>query len=64
VRDRYATVDRLEDVVRGPEGKGRTLPDQRAYEIIDRRCKNHFARAFLLYEIYTRAAAFDRIAGG
>jgi hypothetical protein len=57
-------VDRLEEVVRGPRGEGRTLPGDRAYEIIDRRCKNYFARGFLLYEIYTRAAAFDRIAGG
>jgi hypothetical protein len=50
--------------VRGPRGEGRTLPDDRAYQVIDRRCKNYFARGFLLYEIYTRAAAFDRIAGG
>jgi hypothetical protein len=64
VRDRYAVVDRLEEVVRGPRGEGRTLPDQRAYEIIDGRCKHYFARGFLLYELYTRAVAFDRIAGG
>jgi hypothetical protein len=64
VRDRYLVVDRLEEVVRGPRGEGRTLPDDRAYEIIDGRCENYFARGFLLYEIYTRAAAFDRIAGG
>jgi hypothetical protein len=64
IRDRQTVVDRLEEVVRGPRGEGRTLPDDRAYEIIDRRCKNYFARGFLLYEIYTRAVAFDRIAGG
>jgi hypothetical protein len=63
LRDRYLVVDRLEEVVRGPRGEGRTLPDDRAYEIIDGRCENYFARGFLLYEIYTRAAAFDRIAG-
>jgi hypothetical protein len=64
VRDRYLVVDRLEEVVRGPRGEGRTLPDDRAYEIIDGRCENYFARGFLLYEIYTRAAVFERIAGG
>lgn len=63
LRDRYAVVDRLEEVVRGPRGEGRTLPDDRAYKIIDGRCENYFARGFLLYEIYTRAVAFERIAG-
>jgi hypothetical protein len=63
LRDRYAVVDRLEEVVRGPRGEGRTLPDDRAYEIIDGRCENYFARGFLLYEIYTRAVAFERLAG-
>jgi hypothetical protein len=63
-RDRQAVVDRLEEVVAGPRGEGRTLPDERAYEIIDGRCENYFARGFLLYEIYTRAVAFERIGGG
>jgi len=58
------TVDRLEEVVAGPHKVGRTLPDDRAYKIIDARCENSYARGFLLYEIYTRAAGFDSLTGG
>jgi hypothetical protein len=43
---------------------GRTLPDDRAYKIIDSRCENSYARGFLLYEIDTRAAGFDSLTGG
>jgi hypothetical protein len=64
LRERYLTVDRLEEVVAGPRKVGRTLPDQRAYDIIDARCANRYARGFLLYEIYTRAAGFDSLTGG
>jgi hypothetical protein len=64
LRERYLTVDRIQEVVAGPNKIGRTLPDQRAYEIIDARCENRYARGFLLYEIYTRAAAFDSLTGG
>jgi hypothetical protein len=64
LRERYLTVDRLEEVVAGPTKVGRTLPDQRAYDIIDARCENRYARGFLLYEIYTRAAGFDSLTGG
>jgi hypothetical protein len=37
---------------------------ERSYEIIDSRCENSYARGFLLYEIYTRAAGFDSLTGG
>lgn len=59
VAHRRAAVERLHDVVRGPNGIGSTLGDEQAYEIIDSRCRQHFARGFLIYEMYTRAAAFD-----
>jgi hypothetical protein len=49
---------------RRPKGGGKTLPDQRAYDTLDARCRNFYARGFLLYEIYTRAAAFDLLSGG
>ena len=64
LRERYLTVDRLEEVVAGPRKVGTTLPDQRAYDITDARCENRYARGFLLYEIYTRAAGFDSLTGG
>lgn len=55
---RANTVDRLEEVAAGPEGIGTTLPDEVAGSTFDARCKPRFARAFLLYEIYNRAAGF------
>ena len=64
VEGRRMTVDRLEQVVRGPNGKGRTLPDAAAYNVLDGRCKQFAARGFLLYEIYTRAAAFQTFTRG
>ena len=48
----------------GPRKEGRTLPDERAYDIIEARCKQPYARGFLLYEIYTRASAFEPTFGG
>ena len=62
-RTRRVTVDRLEVVVRGTLGLGNTLPDGRAYAAIDSRCGRDFALGFLLYEIYTRAAAFKSLIG-
>jgi hypothetical protein len=64
LRERMLTVDRLEEVVAGPRNVGHTLADDRAYDILDSRCENSYARGFLLYEIYTRAAGFDSLTGG
>ena len=64
IRERRITIDRLEEVVRGGNGEGRTLPDDSAYNVIDRRCKQYYARGFLLYEMYTRAAAFQSFSRG
>jgi hypothetical protein len=44
--------------VSGPRGDGNTLPDDVAYNTLDVRCKPDFARGFLLYQLYIRAAAF------
>ncbi len=41
-------------------GVGTTLPAARATAIFDVRCAQAGASSFLLYEIYTRAAAFSR----
>ena len=42
----------------GPRKEGNTLPDDVAYNTLDARCKPEFARGFLLYQLYIRAAAF------
>jgi hypothetical protein len=47
--------------VAGPRKEGNTLPDEVAYSTLDARCKPDFARGFLLYELYIRAAAFESI---
>ena len=59
---RESAVDRLEAVVAGPRKEGNTLPDDVAYTTLDARCEPHFARGFLLYELYTRAAGFESLA--
>jgi hypothetical protein len=59
---RSNTVDRLEEVAAGPRDEGGTLPDDVAYETLDARCGPEFARGFLLYDIYNRAAGFRSLA--
>jgi hypothetical protein len=39
-------------------GRGAVLDDELAYGIFDDRCREHYARGFLLYKLYTHAAAF------
>jgi len=63
IRERMAVIDQLEQIARGPHGEGATLPDQKAYETLDDRCEHYFARGFLLYEMYNRAASFYPLAG-
>jgi hypothetical protein len=59
---RANTVDRLEEVAAGPRMEGGTLPDDVAYETLQARCSPEFARGFLLYDIYNRAAGFRSLA--
>ena len=59
---RANTVDRLEEVAAGPRQEGGTLPDDVAYETLQARCSPDFARGFLLYDIYNRAAGFRSLA--
>jgi hypothetical protein len=59
---RESAVDRLEATVAGPRKEGNTLPDDVAYTTLDERCKADFARGFLLYELYIRAAGFESLA--
>ena len=58
---RESAVDQLEAVVAGPRKEGNTLPDDVAYSTLDARCEPYFARGFLLYELYTRAAGFESL---
>jgi hypothetical protein len=44
--------------VGSPAGNGATLPDEKAYQLFENTCKQDYARAFKLYKLYTRAAAF------
>ena len=60
-QQRQSAVDRLESTVAGPRKEGNTLPDDVAYTTLDARCKPDFARGFLLYELYIRAAAIGSI---
>jgi hypothetical protein len=41
-----------------PAGRGATLPDDKAYALFDSYCEHRYARAFKLYKLYLRAAAF------
>ena len=57
-QERQSAIDQLQRAVAGPRKEGNTLSDETAYETLDARCKPGFARAFLLYQLYIRAAAF------
>ena len=57
---RHAIASTLAVVVGGPTPYGRAnfLPDDEALALFDRACAHHYARGFLLYELYTRASGF------
>jgi hypothetical protein len=57
---RGAVVRALAGVVGGPSGaaRGTTLGEGEAFRLFDHACASRIARHFLLYELYTRAAAF------
>jgi len=60
--ERAAIVSTLQAVVGGPTPYGRAsaLAPRDATALFDRACSRAYARSFLLYELYTRAAAFHR----
>ena len=60
--ERAAVIATLKRDVGGatPYGPGATLPAADAYALFERACARPYARGFLLYQIYTRAAAFQR----
>jgi hypothetical protein len=57
-QQRESAIDQLQRTVAGPRKEGNTLRHDLAYSTIDARCKPDFARGFLLYQLYIRAAAF------
>jgi hypothetical protein len=65
VSERLGTVEQLRDFAGGPTGSpaghGNVLSDKRGYEVMENWCANDFARAFKLYKLYTRAAAFSSL---
>lgn len=57
-QQRESAVEQLKEAVAGPRKEGNTLDDDVAYRTLDARCEPEFARGFLLYQLYIRAAAF------
>jgi hypothetical protein len=65
---RLGTIQQLKDFAGGPvvgnnasspSGTGAVLDDKQAYDLFQNYCKEPFARAFKLYKLYERAAAFE-----
>lgn len=65
VEERLGTIGQIEQFTGGPiagtEGSGRTLDEQDAYDMFERACEPDYARAFKLYKLYGRAAAFQSL---
>jgi hypothetical protein len=61
VEEQRVIVDSIAEFEGGaPTGtQGRTLPDDEAFGLFDRFCGQDYARAFKLYKLYVRAAAFQ-----
>ena len=64
VTQRYGALARLRRFAESPVGSstllrnGHILDDKQAYRLFGSLCAHHFARAFKLYKLYERAAAF------
>jgi hypothetical protein len=65
IRERQATIEGIREFAGGPvPGKaagGRTIPDDKAYDLFENYCRHDFARGFKLYKLYARAAAFSGV---
>lgn len=63
-QQRHGALKRLRKFATSPIGSstsrkyGPTLSESRAYRLFESLCAKHFARAFKLYKLYERAAAF------
>jgi hypothetical protein len=64
VTQRYGALSRLRKFAESPVGSstllknGHILADKQAYKLFQTTCAHRFARAFKLYKLYERAAAF------
>jgi hypothetical protein len=63
VDQRGATIDAIREFEGGPTtgGTGAVLADEDAYRLFENYCSQDFARAFKLYKLYARAAAFQSV---
>lgn len=65
VEERLGTIGQIRNFnagdVPGTTSPGPTLDDQKAYDLFENYCSNDFARAFKLYKLYGRAAAFSGV---
>ncbi|HEX6459754.1 MAG TPA: hypothetical protein VF032_12610 [Thermoleophilaceae bacterium] len=61
--ERARGIQALHGVVGGPTpfGRATALTSAEAERLFDRTCANGYARNFLLYELYTRAAGFRSV---
>lgn len=64
--ERDGIVHELRGFAGGPTGEspgrhGATLPDDKAYQLLQNTCRQDFARGFKLYKLYTRGAALRDI---
>ncbi len=61
--ERLATVTDIRAQLNqaGADGPTPDLPDEQAYDLLQRACANDFAAGFRLYKIYARGAAFSRL---
>jgi hypothetical protein len=61
VEQRGALIDALEEAEGAPTtgGTPAVLPEDQAYDLLENYCSQSFARAFKLYKLYARAAAFQ-----
>jgi hypothetical protein len=68
VEERLGTVGQIREFTGGPiagtDASGAVLDDQEAYDMFERACEPDYARAFKLYKLYGRAAAFQSLSEG
>lgn len=61
--ERLGTIGQIQEFTGGPiagtDQKGTVLDEQEAYDIFENACAPGYARAFKLYKLYGRAAAFS-----
>lgn len=64
VEERFATIEDIGQQLssEGAAADSPPIPDDEAYEVLERACANEFAAGFRLYKLYARAAAFRDIA--